>query len=97
MLGEKETHKYLGILEADTIKQAEIKEKKIKKEYLKRTRKLPETKLYSRNFIKRINTWTVSFIRYSRPFLVNKKRSFKVKNSFPKKACIIEWLVPKVH
>ena len=27
MLGEKETYKYLGILEADTIKQVEVKEK----------------------------------------------------------------------
>ena len=27
-LGEKETYKYLGIMEADTIKQAEMKEKK---------------------------------------------------------------------
>ena len=60
--GEKETYKYLGILEADTIKQAEMKEKKLK-EYLRRTRKLLETKLYSRNFMKGINTWTVPFIR----------------------------------
>ena len=30
-LGEKETYKYLGILEADTIKQVEMKEKKIRK------------------------------------------------------------------
>ena len=51
---EKETSKYLGILEADTIKQVEMKEK-IKKEYLRRTRKLLETKLYSRNLIKGIN------------------------------------------
>ena len=28
MLGEKETYKYLGMLEADTIKQGEMKEKK---------------------------------------------------------------------
>ena len=42
-LGEKETYKYLGILEADTIKQVEMKDK-IKKEYLRRTRKLLETK-----------------------------------------------------
>ena len=42
-LGEKETCKYLGILEADTIKQVYMKEK-IEKEYLKRTRKLLETK-----------------------------------------------------
>ena len=27
MLGEKETYEYLGILEADTIKQVEMKEK----------------------------------------------------------------------
>ena len=67
-LGEKETYKYLGILEADTIKQVEIKEK-IKKEYLRRTRKLLKTKLYSRNLIKGINIWTVPLIKYSGPFL----------------------------
>ena len=39
-----ETYKYLGILEADTIKQQEMKEK-IKKDYLRRARKLHETKL----------------------------------------------------
>ena len=44
MLGENETYKYLGILEADTIKQVEMKDK-IWKEYLRRTRKLLETKL----------------------------------------------------
>ena len=54
-LGEKETNKYLGILEADTIKQVEMKDK-IRKEYLRRTRKLLETKLSSRNLIKGINT-----------------------------------------
>ena len=56
--GENETYKYLGILEADTVKPAELKEKR-KKEYLWRTRKLLETKLYSRNLIKGINTWAV--------------------------------------
>ena len=30
-LGEKETYKYLGILEADAIKKVEIKEKNVKK------------------------------------------------------------------
>ena len=47
-LAEKETYKYLGILEADPIKQVEMKNK-IQKEYLRRTRKLLETKLSSRN------------------------------------------------
>ena len=40
--------------EADTIKQVEMKDK-IRKEYLRRTRKLLETKLSSRNHIKGIN------------------------------------------
>ena len=63
-LAENETYKYLGILEADTIKQVEIKNK-ILKEYLRRTRKLLETKLSSRNLIKGINTWAVPLVRYS--------------------------------
>ena len=42
---------------------------KIQKEYLRRTRKLLETKLSSRNLIKRINTWAALFVRYSGPFL----------------------------
>ena len=67
MLGEKETYKYLGILEGDTIKQVEMKEK-IKKEYLRRTRKFLKTKLSSRNLIKGINTWAVPIVRYSWPF-----------------------------
>ena len=67
-LGEKETYKYLGIFEADTIKQVEMKEN-IKKEYLRRTRKLHETKLCCWNLIKAINTCAVSLVRYSGPFL----------------------------
>ena len=41
---EKESYKYLGILEANTIKQDDMEEK-IKKEYYRRTRKLLETKI----------------------------------------------------
>ena len=67
-LAENETYKYMGILEADTIKQVEMKDK-IQKEYLWRTRKLFETKLSSRNLIKWINTWAVPLVRYSGPFL----------------------------
>ena len=66
-LAENETYKYLGILEADTIKQVQMKEK-IPKEYLRRTRKLLETNLNSRNLIKGINTWAVPLVRYSGPF-----------------------------
>ena len=41
---------------------------KIKKEYLRRTRKLHETKLSSRNLVKWINTWSVPLVRYSGHF-----------------------------
>ena len=67
-LEENETYKYLGVLEADTIKQVQMKDM-IQKEYLRRTRKLLETKLTSRNLLKRINTWAVPLVRYSGPFL----------------------------
>ena len=42
---------------------------KIQKEYLRRTRKLLETKLSGTNLIKGINTWAVHRVRYSGPFL----------------------------
>ena len=67
-LAENETYKYLGILEADTIKQVEIKNK-IQKEYLGRIRKLHEIKFKSRNLIEGKNTWDVPLVRYSGPFL----------------------------
>ena len=67
-LGENDTDKYLGILEADTIKQIQMKDK-IQKEYLRRTRKLLETKLSSRDLIEGINTWAVPLVRYSWLFL----------------------------
>ena len=58
----------MGILETDTIKQVQMKDK-IQKEYLRRTRKLLETKLSCRNLIKGINTWAVPLVRYLGPFL----------------------------
>ena len=67
-LEENETYKYLGILETDTINLVQMKDT-IRKEYLRRTRKLLETKLSSRNLIKGMNTWAVPLVRYSGPFL----------------------------
>ena len=49
-------------------KQVEMKDK-IKKEYLRRSRKLLETKLSSRNLIKGISTLAVPLVRYSGPFV----------------------------
>ena len=45
-----------------------MKEKR-KKEYLRRTRKLLETKRYCKNLVKGINTWPVPLVRYLGPFL----------------------------
>ena len=66
--GEKETYKDLDIFEADTLKQVGMKGK-IQKEYLRRTRKLLETKLSCRNLIKGINTWAMFPVRYPGPLL----------------------------
>ena len=67
-LTENVSYKCMGILEADTIKQVEMKDK-IQKDYLRRTRKLLETKHSSWNHIKGINTWAVLLVIYSGPFL----------------------------
>ena len=67
-LGEKEIYKYLGILEADTLKQVKMKDK-IQKENLRRTSQLLETELSDRNLIKEINIRAVPLVRYSGPFL----------------------------
>ena len=67
MQRSSKTYKYLGIFETDTIKQVEMKEK-FMKEYLIRTRKLLETKLYCRNLVQEQNTWAVHLVRYSEAF-----------------------------
>ena len=64
MLREKETYGYLGIFEANTIKQVEMNEKN-QKDYIRITRKLLETKLSIRNHIKGTNTLAVRLVRYS--------------------------------
>ena len=78
-LGEKETFKYLVILKADTIKQMKMKEK-IKKEHLKRTKKLLEIKLYCRNLIKGINTRAVPLKIPSELFLKWTRKELKQMN-----------------
>ena len=75
-LGENETYKYLGTLEADTTKQVQMKDK-IRKEFLMRTRKLLETRLSIRNLIKGINTWAVPLVKYSGLFLKSTRDELK--------------------
>ena len=67
-LAENKNYIYFGILEAGTIKQIQMKDN-IQKEYLRRTRKLLETKHSCRKLIKGINTWAVPLVRYYGSFL----------------------------
>ena len=71
-LKEGENYKYLGILEAEDISTEKIKEK-AKAEYLRRTRKVLESKLKSGNLFKAISTCAVSLFRYSAAFMARKK------------------------
>ena len=71
-LKEGENYKYLGILQAEDISTEKIKGK-VKAEYLRRTRKVLESKLKSGNLFKAISTWGVSLFRYSDAFMDRKK------------------------
>ena len=59
-----EGYKYLGILEADQIRETSMKNN-ITKEYFRRIRKILKSKLNGTNCIKAINSRAVSLIRYS--------------------------------
>ena len=67
-LKEGESYKYLGILEADQFKYKEMK-RTVKKEYLRRVRKVLESRLNGGNLIAAINTWAVSLLRYAAGFI----------------------------
>ena len=68
ILKEEEGYKYLGILEADQFKYKEMK-RTAKKEYLRRVRKVLESRLSGGNLITSINTWAVSLLRYAAGFI----------------------------
>ena len=59
----QEGYTYLGIIELDKIKEAEMKEK-ITKEYKRRQRLILKSKLNGRNKVTTINTSTVPIFRY---------------------------------
>ena len=67
-IGKKKNYKFFGMLEANTTKQAEMKEK-TRKEKPQKNKKIPETKFCNRNFTKERNTWPVPIVRYYGPFL----------------------------
>ena len=64
---EGESHKYLGILEADKFLEEKMK-LNVLKEYISRLRKILKSKLNGVNLIHGVNTWAVSLLRYSAAF-----------------------------
>ena len=58
------SYKYLGMLEADSIKKHQMK-KKTSQEYLKRVRQVLKSDLNAGNTVHAINVWAVSAFRYS--------------------------------
>ena len=62
------------------------------KEKERRTRKLPETMLYSRNLIKEANTWAALLVRYSRPYLTCTKVMKRVVILI---VIVVLWTIPK--
>ena len=65
--------KYLGVLEADDIMHDEVK-RSMKKEYIRRVKKVLSSKLKAGNVTKAINSWAASLLRYSGR-IVNWKKS----------------------
>ena len=60
----EDSYKYLGMLEADSIRHTEMK-KQIKTEYKRRVRKVLGSHLNAGNTMQAINVWAVSAFRYS--------------------------------
>ena len=56
-------YKYLGVLQLDSIKNGEMKEK-VKSKYIRRVKKLLGSQLNGENVIAGMNTWAVGIIRY---------------------------------
>ena len=63
-LGEEESYKYIGVLEADHVLHDESKER-LKKECIRRVKKCLKSMLNGGNMVKAINTWAVSLMRCS--------------------------------
>ncbi len=57
----------------------------IRKEYLRRARKLLKTKISSRSLIKEINIWTVSIVRYLGPSFKRTRDELKQMNQRTRK------------
>ena len=67
-LQEGESHKYLGILQADKLLEEKMK-LNVSKEYVRRLRKVFKSKQNGGNLVCGVNSWAVSLLRYSTAFV----------------------------
>ena len=68
LLQERESYKYLGILEADKFLEEKMK-LNVSKEYIRRLRKVLKSKLNGVKLVRGVNIWTVFLLRYSGAFV----------------------------
>ena len=61
---DAEGYKYLGVLEGAGIMEKEMKDI-VRKEYVRRVKKVAESKLYAGNLVGAVNSWAVSVVRYT--------------------------------
>ena len=73
---EENGYKYLGVMEADQVLGGQMKER-LRKEYKRRVKKILKSKLNGGNMITAINTWAVSMMRYTTPFVDWRKEELK--------------------
>lgn len=67
-LKDNDSYKYLGILEGDQMMTGDMKVM-LKREYCRRVRKIMQSKLNGGNSIMAVNSWAISLLRYSAPFV----------------------------
>ena len=97
-------YKYLGVLEGAGIMSKEMKDI-VRKEYLRRVKKVAESKLYAGNLVGAVNSWAVSVVRYTAGILewtaselkamdVKTRKRLTMNNAFPK-TCNVDRLYMK--
>ena len=95
-LGEEESYKYLGVLEADHVLHEESKER-LKKEYIRRVKKCLKSKLNGGNMVKAINIWAVSLMRYSVGIVEWTKADLDVTDRKTRKLMIYGMIHPRTN
>ena len=101
---DEDGYKYLGVLEGAGIMSKEMKNI-VRKEYLRRVKKVAESRLYAGNLVGAVNSWAVSVVRYTAGILewtaselkamdVKTRKRLTMNNAFPK-TCSVDRLYMK--